>query len=114
MHMPLDLIHDSMVIIDIDVMAGGNADQPRTHTLRLGDARAGADAERLCFIARGDGEARIRHDRGDDDRLPPQRRVVLLLDAGEIAVEVKKQPFEPSVIRPAKGRHRIAFPRMSY
>ena len=92
--MAFDLGNDLVVVADIFAMAGRDDDQVAAQRAGFADPGAGADAEGLGLIARGDGAGRIAVDGGDDDRSSTQGRVALLFDTGKIAVEVEVQPAE--------------------
>jgi hypothetical protein len=57
----------------------------------LAHQRAGAHAERLGFVAGGDQAGRVRVYRHHSDGTAAQRRILVLLHRGEIAVEVDEQ-----------------------
>ena len=91
---PPDLRDDRIVELDIAFVAGGRDDQIRTFLLRFPDRRTGRDAVALGFARSGDRHGGVAADGGDDDRSAAQSRLKLLLDAGEIAVEIQEQPAQ--------------------
>ena len=92
--MPLHLLDDAVVEIDVHIMARHHRDQFRAGAPGLADVRSGFDAKLLRLLARRDRTRRIGVHRHHCHRLSPQRRVQLLLHTGKKAVQIEEQPFE--------------------
>jgi len=94
-HMAVDLGHDLLVDLDIEVGPRLGDDQAGAQAARLGHLHPGADAEGLALIAGGDGAGVFADRRADDDGLAAPVGVLLLFDAGEEGVQVDEQPAQP-------------------
>jgi hypothetical protein len=92
--MPVDLLADLVMEIDVDVVPRLDDDELRTQPPRLIDLGARADAVRLGLVAGGDGAGALAHHRRHGDGAPAQARLRALFDAGEVAVEIEEQPVE--------------------
>ena len=102
-HVALDLGDDPVVEPHILVVPRRHHDQVAAALSRLPDRRAGLDAERLRLIACRDRRGAVGHHRRDRHGPASQCWIELLLDAGEIAVEIEIQPAERGRIVHAVG-----------
>ena len=85
---------ETMMVIDVEMVARLDNVEAGAKTLRLSNAHSGLDAEALRFITCGNGARGIGHHGGDNHRFPPQLRMLLLLDRGKVGVEINKKKTE--------------------
>jgi len=60
----------------------------------IGDHGPGAHAEGFGFIAGGDADGGVGHHGNYADRAPAQLRAYLLLDGGEVGIEIDEKPVD--------------------
>jgi hypothetical protein len=89
-----DLGDDRVVEFDIFLVPRRRDQDVAALALRFPDRRAGGDAVALGLDRCGDRDRGVGIDRRDDHRPAAKRRIELLLDAGEIAVEIEEQPAQ--------------------
>jgi hypothetical protein len=90
----LDGFDDAVVVVNVDFVAGLYEDEVRAHAFGFGNDCAGADTEGLGFVAGGDGHGGIGHHGDDGDGAAAEFGADLLLDGGEVGVEVDEEPVE--------------------
>ena len=90
----VDRRQNAVVILDVELVVGRHEQHVGAKPPRLVHQRAGLDAEGLGGVAGCDGAGRLRHRRHDDDRLAPERRILLLLAGREETVQIKNQPAQ--------------------
>jgi hypothetical protein len=93
-HAGVDRRQHPLVILGVEPVPRLHRDHSGTNLLRLVHERAGRDAEALGLVAGGDRAGRAGQRLHDDDRLPAQGRVILLLARREEGVEVEEQPLD--------------------
>ena len=89
-----DFGEDAFVERGVAAMVSAGEEEVGAAALGFTDLHAGADAEGLGLIAGGNDGARIHRGRADGDRVSAQRRIELLFDGREIAVEIEVKPAE--------------------
>ena len=89
----VDRLQDALVILAVEPVIGLYRDNGRAQLPRLAHQGAGLDAERLGRVAGGDRHGGIRRRLHDDNRLPAQGRVLLLLARRKEGVKVEEQPL---------------------
>ena len=82
------------MIVAVELVIGLHRDGGRAQPPRFAHERAGLDAESLGRVAGGNGDGGIRRCLHDDDRLPAQGRVFLLLARRKEGVEIEEQPLD--------------------
>ena len=60
-----DLLYDAVVVLDVDVVTGGDADEVWAHFFSVANDCTGFDAVCFCFVRGGDG-AGVVGVHGDD------------------------------------------------
>ncbi len=88
----LDRLDDPIVIVDVNFVARLDQLQAWTHPFRFADLRAGTNPEGLRLVACCDGAGSVGHDGHDGDRAPAEFRPQLLLDRGEVGVQIEEEP----------------------
>jgi hypothetical protein len=94
-HAALDRFDDAIVIVDVNLVARLDQLNPRTHAFCLADLRTGADPVGLRLIAGRNSAGGVSHDGHDGDRPAAKFRPQLLLDGGEVRVQVEEEPPQP-------------------
>ncbi len=89
-----DGFDDAVMVVDVDFVAGFDEDDLGAHAFGLGDDGAGFDAEGFGLIAGRDADGGVGHHGDDGDGTAAQFGADLLLDGGEIGVEIDEEPVE--------------------
>ena len=97
----LDGGHQQVVQLDVACRPGEHEPDFRAFLPCLANAGAGFHADGLGFVACGQATPTVGHDRHHADRSPAQARVVVLLDRGEIGVEIDEQAAQRHVTAPS-------------
>ena len=85
---------DAVVEFDVELVAGFDELDLGTEAAGVGDDGAGFDAEGLGFVTGGDATGGFGHHGENADGLATELGTGLLLDTGEVGVEVDKEPTE--------------------
>jgi hypothetical protein len=96
-HAGVDGGQHALVVLGVESVPRLHRDHGRANLLRLAHERAGGDTEALGLVAGSDRTGGIRRRLHDDDRLPAQGRIVLLLARREESVEVEEQPLDEGI-----------------
>ena len=72
------------------------------HAFGVGDDGSGADAEGLGLITGRDADGCVGHHGNDADRPAAQFGADLLLDGGEVGVEIDEEPVDARGRRPGQ------------
>jgi hypothetical protein len=84
---------NAFVVFGVEPVIGLHRHDRRAQLARNAHQVAGLDAERLGRVARGDRYAGIRQGLHDNNGLPAQGRVFLLLARRKKGVEIEEQPL---------------------
>jgi len=87
----VDGLQNAFVILGIEPVIGLDGRDARAQLTRIAHQGAGLDPERLGRVAGGDRHGGIRQCLHDDNRLPAQGRVFLLLARRKEGVEIEEQ-----------------------
>ena len=96
-----DGLHDAAVVIDIEFVARFDEHDVGAHAFGVGDDGSGFDAEGFGLVAGGDATGRVGHHGNDADRTAAQLGPDLLLDRGEVGVEIDEKPVHVAAGRRA-------------
>ena len=105
-----DGLDDAVVVVDVELVAGLDEDDAGADALGVGDHGAGVDAEGLGLVAGGDAAGGVGHHGDHGDGPAAQLGAGLLLDGGEVGVEIDEEPVQRGILRgisaaapPARG-----------
>ncbi len=89
-----DGFDDAVVVVDVDLVAGLDEDDLGAHAFGVANEGAGADAEGLGLVAGGDAAGGVGKHGHNGDGPAAQIGADLLLDRGEVGVEIDEEPVE--------------------
>ena len=80
------------MIVGVDFVTALHEDDLRAHAAGIGDDSSGAHAKGFGFVTGGDANGCVCHHGNDADRAAAQLGTYLLLDGGEVGVEIDEKP----------------------
>ena len=90
----LDGFDDAVMVLGVDFVAAFDENDLRAHALGVGDDGSGAHAEGLGLVAGGDAAGGVGHHGHHADGPAAQLGPDLLLDGGEVGVQIDEEPVE--------------------
>ncbi len=87
-----DGFDDAVMVVGVDLVAALDQHDVGAHAFGVGNDGAGPDAEGLGLVAGGDADGCVGHHGDDADWTAAQLGAHLLLDRGEIGVQIDEEP----------------------